>query len=326
MREFLCGVLFAGAAVLSGCGSIGEPLYPALNIPTKVNDLSAIERGDKIVIHFTIGPLTTEGMGLKQVGGIELRIGPGPATGFKVEEWAPDAKRIAIPARYGPGSVDVTAKAADFVGKQVLVAVRVGNAKGRMSQWSNIAIANIEPPLAAPTGVKTESMAEGVGITWKAPNENSFRLYRKESSEKEPALLGTPDKPEYLDTTAEFGKTYDYYVQGVHDKNESDTVGPVHITLIDKFPPKVPAGVVASVGINAIELAWERNTESDFKQYRVYRSEEGRPFVKIAEGLDAPAYSDKQVTPGRHYRYRITAVDQNDNESQPSDPIEAIAP
>ena len=326
MREFLCGLVLAATAILSGCGSVGEPLYPALNIPTKVTDLSAVERGDKIAVHFTIGPLTTEGLGLKSVGSVELRIGPGQAGGFKADEWGSSAKRIDIPTPAGPGPVDASARASDFVGKEVFVAVRVGNTKGRMSEWSNIAIVNVEQPLATPVEFKAESTADGVGLTWKAPNENSFRVYRKESQEKEPAVLGTADKPQYLDTTSEYGKTYEYYVQGVHDKAESDAVGPVQITPKDTFPPHVPAGVTVSVGVNAIELAWERNTESDFKQYRVYRSEESGPFVKIAEGLEGPAYSDKQVTSGKHYRYRITAEDQSGNESKPSEPIEAIAP
>ena len=326
MREFLCGLVLASVAILLGCGSVGEPLYPALNIPTKVTDLSAVERGDKIAVHFTIGALTTEGLGLKSVGSVELRIGAGTVGGFKVDQWAAEAKRVEIPALTGPGPVDANARATDFAGKQVFVAVRVGNTKGRMSEWSNVAVVNVEQPLAAPVEFKAESMPEGVGLSWKAPNENLFRVYRKEAQDKETTLLGTTDKPEYLDTTSEYGKTYDYYVQGVHDKTESDAVGPAHISPKDIFPPRVPTGMTASVGINAIELAWERNTESDFKQYRVYRSEEGGPFVKVAEGLEGPAYSDKQVSSGKHYRYRITAEDQSGNESKPSEPIEATAP
>ena len=32
--------------LLAGCGSIGEPLYPALRIPSPVSDLAVVERGD----------------------------------------------------------------------------------------------------------------------------------------------------------------------------------------------------------------------------------------------------------------------------------------
>lgn len=326
MRGFLCVVLLAAAAILTGCGSIGEPLYPALNIPTRITDLTAVERGDKIDVRFTIGPLTTEGLGLKQIGPVELRIGPNPIGGFQADAWAASAKRIDVPSPSAPSPVTVSAPAAEFVGKEVSVAVRVGNAKGRMSEWSNNVIINIIPPLAAPSAFKAEPVPEGVRLTWNAPGENAFRIYRKESQEQEPSLVATADKPEYLDTTSIYGKTYDYYVQAYRDKAESETVSSGSVTPKDIFPPRIPTGLTASIGINSIELAWERNSEADFKQYRVYRSEEGAPFVKVAEGLEGPAYSDRQVTSGKHYRYRITAEDQSGNESKPSEIVEATAP
>ena len=31
---------------------MGEPLYPALKIPTRVSDLTAVERGDQIDVTF----------------------------------------------------------------------------------------------------------------------------------------------------------------------------------------------------------------------------------------------------------------------------------
>jgi fibronectin type 3 domain-containing protein len=134
------------------------------------------------------------------------------------------------------------------------------------------------------------------------------------------------DKPEYVDTSTEYGKAYEYYVQGIHEKAESDAAGPATITPKDKFPPAVPSGLTASTGIGAIELAWDRNTESDFKDYQVYRSEENERFVKIAEGLEGPVYSDRKIESGKHYRYRITADDQTGNVSEPSQPVEIIAP
>src|SRR5579864_3039858 len=133
-QECLCYCAFA---FLVGCGSVGEPLYPALNIPTHVTDLTAVERGDKIDIRFTIPPLTTEGLVLKQIGRVELRIGPSPASGFQPNDWANGAQQIEVPTPAQTGSVQAQRSVQDFVGKEVLVAVRVGNAKGRMSDWSN---------------------------------------------------------------------------------------------------------------------------------------------------------------------------------------------
>jgi hypothetical protein len=78
--------------------------------------------------------------------------------------------------------------------------------------------------------------------------------------------------------------------------------------------------------VGAVELAWNRNTEPAFKEYRVLRSEEGGPFTEIAKGLDAPVYSDATTQSGKHYRYEIAAVGMNGQLSAPSAPVEITAP
>lgn len=317
-------MLFAIIAV--GCGSVGEPLYPALNVPSRVVNLTAVQRGAKIDIHFTIAPLTTEGLVLKQIGSIELRIGPSPAGGFQATDWAAGAERIEVQPPAQPGDVHVERPLGDLIGKQVLVGVRVGNNKGRMSEWSNFFPVTVEPQLATPSAFKAEPVPEGVRLTWSAPNETNFRIFRKTGEQKEPSLLATSDKPEYVDSTTEYGKTYQYYVQGMHDKAESEVAESSSLVPRDIFPPQVPAGLAASAGVGAVELAWSRNTESDFKEYRVFRSEENAPFVEIAAGLEGPSYSDRKVESGKHYRYRVSAVDQTGNQSEPSEPIEITVP
>ncbi len=115
-------------------------------------------------------------------------------------------------------------------------------------------------------------------------------------------------------------------MEAFHDKTVSEIAGPVSVTPKDIFPPAVPTGLTASIGIGSIEMAWERNTEPDFKEYRISRAEGSGAFVQIAAGLEAPTYSDRNVESGKHYRYRITAVDQSGNASEPSNPVEATAP
>lgn len=291
-----------------------------------VIDLTAVERGDKIDINFTIPSKTTEGLLLKEVGSLELRVGPNPGGEFRADTWAASVKRLDVPLPKQPGPVHFETPAQEFIGKEVLVAVRVGNPRGRMSAWSNIVVVGIEQPLAKPANLRADPVVQGVRLTWIAPNQTSFRVFRKPAQEKEPILLATSDKPEYVDASTEYGKTYDYYVQAFHDKTESDILGPASITPKDIFPPAVPTGLNVSTGVGAIELSWDRNTESDFKAYQVYRSEEGGPFVKIAEGLEGPSYSDRKIESGKHYRYRISAIDQTGNPSEQSPPVEAIAP
>jgi hypothetical protein len=323
-------VLLAVAAygIIAGCGSIGEPVYPSANIPQKITDLVAIERGDQVSLYFTIPSLNTDGNAVR--GGIEsldLRVGLNPTNGFNLAQWLASAKRIDISNPPQSGAFRYSVPVRDYIGKEILIMVRASDQRGHMSDWSNIASVNIETPLARPSDLKAQPAPDGVHLSWKAPpNETSFRIFRRADQEKEPSLLATTDKPEYVDTSTEYGKSYDYYVEGIHEKAESETAGPVAVTPKDIFPPAVPVGLTASAGLGAIELAWERNTEPDFKEYIVYRAEDNGPFVQIARGLEGPTYSDRNIESGKQYRYRVAAADQTGNVSEPSQPVQIIAP
>jgi hypothetical protein len=326
-KRLLAVVLCAVACgVLAGCGSIGQPLYPALRIPSQVTDLSVVEQGNSLDINFTIPPLTTEGLPLKEIGSVDLRVGRGPSNGWNLDEWANSATNIAVPTPEKPGPVEATIPVNKFIGGEVVVGVRVTNPKGKDAGWSPFKIVTVQPPLADPANFHVAADPKGVALTWSAVGPSQFRIYRKTEQQPRPVLLATATEPNYVDISAEFGKAYQYTIQAVRDNVESNIVGPENITPIDKFPPAVPSGLTASVGIGAVELAWTRNTESDFKEYHVLRSEEGGPFAEIAHGLDAPVYSDRAMQSGKHYRYEVLAMDQKGLSSPPSEPVEITAP
>jgi hypothetical protein len=320
-RAPACAAWLLAAAILAGCGYVGDPLPPALNIAQPVQDLRAVEYGDRIVIQFTIPPLTTEGLVLKRIGTVELRIGPGVAP-WNREQWAEAATVIPLDVQ-AAGPVERAVPARDFIGKDVLIGVRIVNPKGRASDWSNLASLTVRPPLAAPVDIKADNTENGVKLTWRA-DAPSFRIYRA-SAGQQPALIGNSEKPEYVDPAVSYDVRYRYLIQSVHDQTESVISEPVEITPEDRFPPAPPSALTASPGAGAIELIWDRSTAPDFKCYRVYRAPAQGAFGRIAE-VDAPAYSDRQVESGKTYRYAVTAVDQKGNESAQSPPAEAVAP
>ncbi|HTW64140.1 MAG TPA: hypothetical protein VME17_05965 [Bryobacteraceae bacterium] len=312
-------------ALLAGCGSIGEPLYPALKIPQRVTDLAVIEQGPNLEFNFTIAPLTTEGVALKEIGAVDLRVGPNPSKVWNLEEWLKTSTPVDVPTPSQPGPIQAEFPAATFVGHEVVAAVRLTNPKGRDAGWSAPVTVMVEQPLAKPADFHVMATAKGVQLSWRDAGVGEFRVFRKAENEQQPMLLATATTADYLDISAEYGKTYQYSVQAVSGKVVSDVAGPESISPKDIFPPEVPTGLTASAGLGAIDLAWTRNTESDFKEYRVYRSEEGGPFVEIAHGLDAPTYSDRAIQSGKHYRYEVSAVDQIGNASAPSAPVEVVA-
>ncbi|HEX5228308.1 MAG TPA: hypothetical protein VFW44_11385, partial [Bryobacteraceae bacterium] len=247
------------ALIFTGCGSIGEPLYPALHIPTPVTDLAIVEQGQNLDFRFTVPQLTTEGLPVKDIGMVDLRVGPSPPNGWNVDEWAAGATSVPVPTPAGPGPVQAKLPATKFIGSEVVAAVRITNANGKDAGWSTPKTLHVETPLADPTNFHVAADPKGVALTWSASSPSQFgpsqfRIFRKTEQQTQPVLLATANAPNYIDISAEFGKTYQYSIQAVRESIESDIVGPQTITPVDKFPPAVPTGLTVSAGIGTLEL------------------------------------------------------------------------
>ncbi len=301
-----------------GCGYVGDVVPPSLNIPQPIVDLRALEYGDRMIVEFTVPASTTDGVTLKQVRGVRLWIGP-IIPNVNTDRWAQGAKEISVQqARPGTGRQEIPVR--DWIGKEVVIAARAAGPKGRLSSWSNLVVLQVEPPVAQPQDLKAQVILAGVLLSWRG-SAPRFRVYRAEKDQ--PFVpLADPALPEYIDGTAQFGVTYRYVVQALNGKAQSEASAPVAITPADVFPPAVPSGLTAAGTATTIELTWERNTETDLRGYRLYRSTDGGPFTPVTGLLDTPAYSDHDVQRGHKYRYAVSAVDQAGNESKQCAPVE----
>ena len=91
----------------------------------------------------------------------------------------------------------------------------------------------------------------------------------------------------------------------------------------DTSPPAAPATFTAASGDGQIALNWEAPGDADVEGYNLYRATEplssvtGRSPVNGAL-IEDVTYDDGVVTNGTTYYYRVTAVDDNENESDPS--------
>jgi hypothetical protein len=283
---------------------VGDPLPPALNIPIPVADLSAVQRGDTLLIRFTAPSLTTEQLPIRGFERVDIRVG---------ETMVP----VPVPE---PGSaVTAVTPAAPYAGKDVLVTVRLVSNRGREAEWSNAVALTPRSPLPVPV-VTAAQHPGGVELRWPGTEGAKYRV-RKGTDE-----VATVEKPTFVDAAVELGKTYTYDVQTVIGPVESEISKPVSITVRDAFAPAAPAGLTAVAGVNAIELVWERNAEPDLAGYRVYRAEGAGEFAVLADAVEGLAYSDRQIESGKTYRYRVSAIDRSGNESPHSTVVEVATP
>ncbi len=91
--------LWLCAFMLAGCGFVGDPLPPALNIPVAITDLRGLEYGPNVLVEFSAPKLTTEGLLLKSYK-LELFIGPS-VNPFSFEKWAVRGDQVRSSSRLG---------------------------------------------------------------------------------------------------------------------------------------------------------------------------------------------------------------------------------
>lgn len=319
--------------LLSGCGYIADPLPPAARLPAPVLDLAAVQKGGEIEVSFTLPEQTTEGLPITKPSLIDLRAGPAVESPFSQDRWLAGTRTIDAvwPEKAAnqttPSRVTAKLSAIPWQGRDIVIGVRLANPKGRFSGFSKLATIAVVAPLAPPAAT-ARATAEGVQLSWPADPRPGVRytVRRFDEGVAEPVLLGETGDSQLLDAAALFDKPYRYVVEASLKQNEVNAVslpGPeVLITRVDVFPPAVPTGLTALLGVTSIEIAWDRNTEPDLAGYRVYRAPAGGEFTKIADLGPAPAYSDRQFSKGQTYRYAVTAIDRRGNESARSAPFE----
>lgn len=310
-----------------GCGSVGDPLPPALHIPQRVTDLSAVEQGGQILMQFTLPSHTTENLAIREPVAIELRLGPAPSP-FALDAWEAGAKAFTdLPA--DAASVKYGVPCAEWIGKDVAIGVKLFSAKGRTAGWSNLVTLSVVSPLDPVRGLQAGNVDAGVRLTWQGSGPH-YCIYRRTGDESSAASVGETGGAEFTDTKTEYGKTYHYSVEAFRSEGNvhaiSERTPEAEITPKDEFPPPVPAGLAAVVSTGSIELAWERSVAPDLAGYRIYRAESAGSFQKLAETQEGPSYSDRKIESGKTYRYAVTAFDQLGNESDKSAAVSVTAP
>jgi hypothetical protein len=189
----------------------------------------------------------------------------------------------------------------------------------------------VEPP-PPPTGLRAEATGDGVRLTWAGPalyenpRYNLYRTVPEEPFGDTPVNSATLTVAEFLDATAEAGKTYLYQVRtaasGELPYRESDPSELVEVLAEDLFAPSPPGGLVAVQEGVAVRLFWNPNDERDLAGYRIYRQRGEDPWERIGpDPILEPLYLDQAVAVGDHVRYRVTAVDRASppNESEASE-------
>lgn len=193
---------------------------------------------------------------------------------------------------------------------------------------------------SAPSDLTADAKAQGIVLSWQKPSDAradlpGYNVYRRGEKESEDALAApintSPvNTTTYTDTPA-YG-TFTYAVRAVASTGtpriESDASTPVTATFKDLMPPAAPASINALIETHAVRLVWDPVTAPDLAGYMLYR-EEGTGHAELQGGIKSvgvidlihhliasTTYVDPDALLGISYRYAVTAVDKNGNESE----------
>ncbi len=175
---------------------------------------------------------------------------------------------------------------------------------------------------AAPSGLETAVGGGSVQLSWDgADGADTYRVYRGTSSgvdTSSSALEAGVGQTSYTDESAESGTEYVYAVSAVAsgggENAESGASGEVSVVPVASLN-----GLEAIPQDEAAELTWDAVGGAD--TYRIYRSRSsgvdpsGSP---LETGVEQNGYTDEGVGNGTEYYYRVTPVNSNGTEGDPS--------
>ena len=194
-----------------------------------------------------------------------------------------------------------------------------------------------DAPPAAPTGLSATAGTDRITLNWNANSEGDFASYQLFRSTApitgDPASqtpFATPTGTSFIDTDVSVGTTYYYRLTAVDDASQQSGFSAEANATIADAPPAAPTGLSATASTGQIALTWLANNEADFQEYRLYR--DTQPFADDPSGRTPlvtttnTAYTDVGLTGGTTYYYRLTAVDDANQQSGFSAEASAMVP
>lgn len=192
------------------------------------------------------------------------------------------------------------------------------------------------PPAAVATAavaapgelVQSGDVDGGADLAWSPPpgGADGYILFIDRTGRGEYYEFTRCREPKFRVVGLKNGATYGFRVAAQRGGAVSPMSNAVRVTPFDLTPPPRPEGLTARAERHAILLDWRAVDAADFLHYTVYRRAEGESrFMPLEDdtGLLKPGFTDRQVSPGTRYVYRVTASDRAGNESRRSEGVEA---
>ena len=219
-------------------------------------------------------------------------------------------------------------------------AVGTNNVKSELSAFASAQATEPAPVLAGPRNVQARGGIGQITITWSANTEPELTGYRvmryTDPAQTVADATFTTVQTTYVDSPLVSGQTYVYRVQAVGTNNEESerSLYASARVLVDDVPPATPGNFIAALASSgtAIDLSWDApKTDANggdltgLARYVIYRADSSNTVPTELTTVDAAhqMYRDTDLENRTIYRYQISAIDNEGNESARS-PIKTV--
>lgn len=341
---------------LTACGKVGAPVPPA-RLTERTSDLSAIQRGGKIVLSWPVPPLGAKESSRSYIERADIyRLNEqrdqdpilDPDDYEDLAQLIGYLDRATIEAQVKQlGHLEFTdvvnlSDAAGLAKTRLRYAVRYLNKGNQAAAFSNTVAVEPAPGISLPpTALRAaEPMQDQIVLSWDAPLSNvdgtqppsiiGYNVYRRNarrSALSDPLNSEPVTESTFVDNKFQYEAEYVYIVralsQGANGLIESADSAPLPLKPADRFPPSTPDPVTVASANGTISLFWPSSPERDLAGYNVYRADTAeaadKDWIKLTDQpITTVTLRDDRVTIDRVYHYKVTAIDRFNNESKPS--------
>jgi len=331
------------------CARIADPRPPEIRVPKAVNDLTARQVSDTVILTCSLPARNTDGSPARTIRSLEIfritedaRAEESAAPLTEEMFFSQAALILSIPSerfsehlRNNVFSVSDAPKPAPgetLYSKRFRYAAVFMNEKRRAAGLGNQTVIQLRALPLPPKEIAADTSENEIRLRWTPSSENrdgsqppvieGYNVYRAESPEAftDAPLNASPlVRAEYRDRDFRFDKTYFYAVSVVgslqNPSAESARSEALEVKVDDVFPPNPPEDFTAVVERGTVFLFWTPSPSADVAGYRIFRINDGVLQLRRKELITGLSFRDDGVESGRTYDYEIHAIDARGNES-----------
>lgn len=159
------------------------------------------------------------------------------------------------------------------------------------------------------TGLKSTSTTSSISLSWsKTTSATGYEVYRATSKSGSYTKMKTTTSTSYKNTSLSSAKTYYYKVRAYKTVNGKKYYGKYSSIVAGATTPSKPTITVTSPSTKTVKVTWKKITgASGYEVYRKTGSSGTYTRVKTVTSGSTLSYTNKSLTKGKTYYYKVRA-------------------